>query len=255
VETAKAGCGHESWQLTGKVLQSFSDQTEGGLLMSNELPIKTLVSSRCEELGLKPVELVRRCGYQNTNKGLRRLEKLCRGDFSSNGTLIRTLPAALDVLVEVVTKAVEDTQRQLHEAQEAAWRAEFVPHAVILTERKIPQPIFVAAFIGVDRLRRVDFDLKQGPESYITQALNGVREKLARWKSDQIPTFGRPESIIVNYSPDYAVSYDLDGNAIQALDRAYRLGEATFSIGKRLVSRGELDAIFGRTASIVHIRQ
>ena len=48
----------------------------------------------------------------------------------------------------------------------------------------------------------------------------------------------------MNYSPDYAVSYDLDGNAIVALGRAYRLGEATFSIGKRPVSRGELDALF-----------
>ena len=49
----------------------------------------------------------------------------------------------------------------------------------------------------------------------------------------------------MNYSPDYAVSYDLDGNAIQALDRAYRLGEASFSIGKRPISRGELEALFG----------
>ena len=218
--------------------------------MSNELPIKTLVSRRCEELGLKPIELVRGCGYQNTNKGLRRLEELCRGDFS-NSTLIRILPAALDVLLEVVTRTVEDTQRQLREAEEAvreaeeaAWRAEFVPHAVILTERKIGQPIFVAAFIGVDRLRRVDFDLKQGPASYIKQSLNGVREKLARWKSDQIPTFGRPTGLVVNYSPDHAVRFDLDGNAIEVFDRAYRLGEASFSIGKRPVSREELDALF-----------
>jgi hypothetical protein len=212
--------------------------------MSNELPIKTLVSSRCEELGLKPVELVRRCGYQNTNKGLRRLEELCRGDFSSSSTLIRTLPAALDVLVEVVTRAVEDTRRQLREAQEAAWRAEFLPHAVILTERKIPQPIFVAAFIGVDRLRRVDFDLKQGPESYITQALNGVREKLARWKSDQIPTFGQPTGLVVNYTPDWAIRFDPEGNAVEVLNRAYRIGEASLSIGKRAVSSKELEAIF-----------
>jgi hypothetical protein len=120
--------------------------------------------------------------------------------------------------------------------------------------------LFVAIFLGIDRLLRVDFDLTKSPTTYIQQALDGLRHKLQRWKlqrwkSDQIPTFGRPTGIIINYSPDYAVLFDLEGNAVDVLDRAYRLGEATFSIGKRLVSRGELDAIFGRTASIVHIRQ
>ena len=223
--------------------------------MSDQLPIKTLVSSRCKELGLSHVELVRRCRYENANKGLRRLEQLCQGNFGSTKTLIRALPTALDVPAEAVRKAVEDTQRQIHEAEEAAWRSAFVPHAVILTERLIPQPIFAAAFLGVERLRRVDFDLKQGPVSYIQQALDGVREKLARYHSDQIPTFGRAESVVVNYSPDHAVRFDLEGNAIEALDHAYRLGEASFSIGKRQVSSKELEALFGRSARIVPIRQ
>ena len=190
--------------------------------MSDHLPIQTLVSSRCEELGLRPVELVGRCGYRNTNKGLRRLEQLCQGDFSSSATLIRTLPSALDVPAEALTKAVEDTQRQIHEAEENAWRAAFVPHAVILTERQRPTQLFVAAILGIERLRRVDFDLSESPVTYIQQALDGLRGKLVRWNSDQIPTFGKPVGIIVNYSPDRAVWYDLEGNPIEMMDRAYR---------------------------------
>ena len=58
----------------------------------------------------------------------------------------------------------------------------------------------------------------------------------------------------MNYSPDYAVSFDLEGNAVDVLDRAYRLGDVSFSISKRPVSRGELEAIFG-TVRIVRIRQ
>ncbi len=212
--------------------------------MSDELPIATLVSGRCKELSLRPVELIRRCGYKNVSKGLRRLEHFCQGNFTGSDTLIRTLPAALDVPDEAVRNAVEDTQRQIHEAKEAAWRAAFVPHAVILTESERPTQLFVAIFIGIERLRRVNFDLSESPVTFIQQALDGLRHKLQRWKSDQIPTFGRPTGIIINYSPDYAVLFDLEGNAVDVLDRAYRLGEATFSISKRPVSRGELDAIF-----------
>jgi hypothetical protein len=44
---------------------------------------------------------------------------------------------------------------------------EFQPHAVILTERSVRQPIFVAAIIGVERLLRVDFDLDGERKSYV----------------------------------------------------------------------------------------
>lgn len=223
-------------------------------MSTEQLPIENLVCSRCEDLGLRPVELIRRCGYKNISKGLRRLEQLCQGDYSSSATLIRSLPAALDVPEEALWKAIEDTKRQIHEAEENLWRAAFVPHAIILTERKIPRPIFAAAIIGADRLRRVDFDLSKSPVTFVQQAFDGVREKLARWKSDQIPTFGRPTGIVVNYTPDHAVRFDLEGHEIEVLDRAYRLGEASFSIGKRPISSKELEAIFGRSARIVPVR-
>ena len=34
------------------------------------LAIEALVRRRCDELGLTPPELIRRCGYQNVSKGL-----------------------------------------------------------------------------------------------------------------------------------------------------------------------------------------
>ena len=43
-----------------------------------ELPVTALISRRCKELHLRPVELVRRCGYQNVTKGLRRLDRFPR---------------------------------------------------------------------------------------------------------------------------------------------------------------------------------
>jgi hypothetical protein len=144
-----------------------------------------------------------------------------------------------------VRKAVEATQRQIQEAEEATWRAEFVPHAIIRTERRLPTQLFVAAILGIDRLRRVDFDLTKSPVTFVQQALDGLRGKLVRWNSHQIPTFGKPVGVIVNYSPGRAVRYDLEGNAVEVLDRAYRLGEVSFSIGKRPVSSKELAALFG----------
>jgi hypothetical protein len=141
------------------------------------LAIEALVRDRCEELGLKPAELVRRCGYQNASKGLRRLEQLRAGNFARTSGLVRTLPAALEVSADVLDEAIEATERYLRECAEAAWRAAFRPHAILITERTRPEPLFVAAFIGVDVLLRIDFDLTAAPVTFIKQSLDGLRKK------------------------------------------------------------------------------
>ena len=142
------------------------------------LAIEALVRRRCNELGLTQPELIRRCRYQNVSKGLRRLEQLYSGDFKKSAGLIDKLAVAVNVPVDTINHAVEESRKYLREAEEAAWRAAFRPHAIILTERQIPQPIFVAALIGVDVLLRLDFDLRLAPATFLAQALDGLRQRL-----------------------------------------------------------------------------
>jgi len=211
-----------------------------GVVQPSNLPIGELISRRSEELGIGPSELVRRCGYKNIDKGLRRLEELCRGEFQRTRGLISGLPRALGVTVDVVQKAIDDTAKKLHEAEEAAWRASFKPHAIILTDRRIPQPIFVAAIIGASELLRIDFPPFAIADTYVSLAIEGIRARLARWNREfnplmslgsyHLPAFGRPTCFVVNYSPDHAVRFDLDGHALESLPTAHRIGQATLFI-------------------------
>jgi|HubBroStandDraft_6_1064221.scaffolds.fasta_scaffold118030_2 hypothetical protein len=211
--------------------------------ISGPLGIVSLVVYRSRVLDLSRSDLVRRAGYKNIAKGLRRLDELLAGDLGKTGNLIRALPAALDVPTEMVEHAIEETRRRIAEAQEAArqarewaWRAAFMPHAIILTERTVPQPIFVAAIIGVERLLRIDFDLALPPISYVNQAFAGIRRRLSEFRSGScripgaLPGFGRPIGLIVNYTPDRAIRFDPDGNALDTLPRARRLAEAYIAI-------------------------
>ena len=149
--------------------------------------------------------------------------------------LIHALPSALEVTADVVGRAVELTH--LREAEEVAWRETFRPHAIIFTERERPEPLFVAAVIGVERLLRLDLDHALDPVTYVTQAMDGLKQRLTRWKG-VLPAYGRPVGFIVNFSPDSAVRFDLEGKAVEILDQAYRLGVAQFCIGKRPISFG-----------------
>jgi hypothetical protein len=48
---------------------------------SSPLPIRTLIEARSQDLALTRADLVRRAGYKNIDKGLRRLEALMTGDL------------------------------------------------------------------------------------------------------------------------------------------------------------------------------
>jgi hypothetical protein len=102
------------------------------------------------------------------------------------------------------------------------WSLEFRPHAIIATERSIPSPIFVAALIGIEKILRIDLDTSLREETYVHQALAKLPE--------QTIAFGRPTGVIINYSPDRAVRYDLKGDPIETFTEAIRGGEASLTV-------------------------
>jgi hypothetical protein len=89
----------------------------------------------------------------------------------------------------------------------------------------------------------VDFDPDSNPVTSIDQALEILRKKLKRWKRN-IPCFGEPTGTIINYSPDRAVRFDLDGQPVEIFDAAYRLGRASLTIRRRECSAVQLRAVF-----------
>jgi hypothetical protein len=84
----------------------------------------------------------------------------------------------------------------------------------------------------LDRLLRVDFNSEGDRESYVQKALEGIRRILAKW-GGVIPAFGRPTGIIINYTPDYAIRFGLNGMPREFLRQAYRVGQAELLIKGR----------------------
>jgi hypothetical protein len=193
--------------------------------MKSDLAIAALIRSRMAELGLSRGEFAKRLGYKNNAKGIRRIDVLCDGDLEGTKHFLDVLPQALKTSAETVKLALEQTVRELElaekqeaEARDKIWRENFNPHAIILTERTVPSPIFVAALIGVEKLLRIDLDLPQGPVSFVRQVLDRLPEG--------VPAFGKPIGFVINYSPDNAVRFDPNGRPVAILDEAVRPGTA-----------------------------
>jgi hypothetical protein len=85
--------------------------------------------------------------------------------------------------------------------------ATFRPHAIIVPERRIPNPIFVAALIGVENILRLDFDASLPEHTYLDQAM----KKLPK----QTIAIGKPIGLTINYAADRAVRFDLEGKRIE----------------------------------------
>ena len=145
---------------------------------------------------------------------------------------MEVLPQALETSAETVQLALDQTVREIElaekqeaEARDKIWRENFCPHAIVLTERTVPSPIFVAAIIGIEKLLRIDLDATQGPVSFVQQVLDRLPER--------VPAFGKTIGFVINYSPDKAVRFDRNGQPIAILDKAVRLGTAVVHLGGR----------------------
>ena len=154
------------------------------------------------------------------------------------------LSQALETSAEIVTLALDQMVREIElaeqqkaEARDKIWRENFRPHAIILTQRTVPSPIFVAAIIGVEKLLRIDLDAAQGPVSFVRQVL----DRLPEW----VPAFGKPIGFVINYSPDKAVRFDSNGQPIAMLKESVRPGTAVLRLGGRPI-HAEALGVFGK---------
>src|SRR5690349_6065753 len=86
---------------------------------------------------------------------------------------------------------------------------------------------------GVERFRIIRFADARAPVTFVPQVLKTLPGKVNA--GGFVPFFGQVLGFVVNYSPDQAVRYDLDGTPVEVLPTAYRIGEVQLWIGKKRV--------------------
>lgn len=199
------------------------------------LPLETLITDRLSQLGINTHGLAARLGYVNTNKGARRLTSLMDGQLAGHDQILSGLASALGVPSTEVAHAVRTTCEMLEQnsrravvAAERDYRARFVPHAVILTERHTPAQIAFCAFTRGERALHVDLDLSRPRASYARQAMAEINRRTDH-RRREIAFFGPVRRFAVNYAWCRAVRFDLDGRALEFLPRSVRIGTSTWS--------------------------
>src|SRR3954468_16190930 len=157
---------------------------EGRALMSNDLPLASLIETRLKELNLDRHALGFRLGYKNPAKAAGRVNALCWGHLTNRKSraALSRLPDALGLSPELVQRAIRETEQVLaeqerqaeeerrlaREREEAEWRSAFRPHAIIQTERTVPSQITICGLTGgARRWLWIGFDLSKPPVTFV----------------------------------------------------------------------------------------
>ena len=214
-------------------------------------PVSRLILDRARTLRLSRRALVRRLGYRDLGKGHNALSGLLMtGTVPSVAS--KNLASALEIDQAIVDAMLSATARQKGDMKRAAvlayedtYRADFVPHLQVQTERRIPSPIFAAAMIGVARLRVVPL-----PDEAITATGSKRAETLKRVITNHycerrggIPTFGKITGYILVLVPgyegmDFGVPFGVNGEPTGSVIKVGRLPVATLGL-----KRGDQDLL------------
>ena len=145
---------------------------------NTKYPIGLLVAKRADELNISRVELMKRLGYANPSKGLRRFD-----DFLATGQqtthLLNGLPDVLGLCAAEVHTAAKATRQQIADAEEAEARARFHAHVLVLAKREDGKhiPAFMQAWFWGNKVMGLPDDFNSmSSAQQVRQAARIVRQ-------------------------------------------------------------------------------
>ena len=204
-------------------------------------PIARFIN-RAEALGLTRSDLARRLGYRDLGKAHQVLTVALRaGTVPSH--MAKHLVTALEVDDRLLAAVLETTAGQQRDearaqalAREAAYRTVFRPHLRCETARIRPEPLFVAALVGVARLRHVplpDDTWQAGAERRDLMVKRAIRKHYEE-QEGSIPTYGAIFGYCLvtlpGYEVDFGTPYDLNGDPAGPMCAVPRLTQPTMGI-------------------------
>jgi hypothetical protein len=209
-------------------------------------PIADFIQATMMKSGLSRGALASAMSYRNASKALRHLDRLKQDgqappDFQARLVVALGVdPADFDAAMEA-TRALqrEETARQ-HEAETAAARMAFRPHLRVIPERRVPQPIFVAAFTGVNfwLVEQLPEDILATPLVHRLHVVGQiVRAHYAKMDGRAGP-FGAIRGYLFRTEFERAIEFDSDGLPHDEHDGPVPEGRASLWCSRRRVAQG-----------------
>lgn len=184
--------------------------------MPEPTPLEQLLRERMTALALSRGDIGQRLSPSNPSKALRRLDAFAANGELPEDNLCERLAGALDMPVTDLVAAAQATREAIAAKAEADYRAQFTPHAVWTTARSAPSSTAMAGFINAPARLVLTFPPDLSSEEFIAYCQDHAPAG--------IPLYGPVTGFIINDTPDHARRYDLEGQRLETLPSAVRVG-------------------------------
>jgi hypothetical protein len=201
--------------------------------------INELINTYLADNKENKIDLVKKMGYKNIAKGLRRLES-CLTQARVNNNFLNQLAHVTALDIKVIEEALSITQNEIRQKEIENLKINFKPHIKINHELKRPTNITAVAFIGEKQFKEIPF-----PKSITKDSLwNQIEEVRKMIHQHQITTegkcslFGRITGYLYFYQFDEWIEFSTDGQIMEYYSGDYEQPKTILKIGNKRIEGG-----------------
>ena len=194
-----------------------------------------------KENNIKKSELVKAIGYQNINKGMRKLDACITGEGIHKKFLVN-LARVLEIDDQTLNEAIKKTLEEIKRKQEKQERLHFKPHIYIKHSESTPRSITTVCFIGVSYFKHIELppNIHMLSDEKQIETVTKIINKHYQIEEGKNGMFGHITGYIYRKTYDDSIEFSVTGEVLGRSTEKIHEGKATLTIGGKTIEGGIL---------------
>ena len=212
--------------------------------MYPKYPIGKLIVAAMKENDIKKSELVKAIGYQNINKGMRKLDACITGEEIHKKFLVN-LARVLEIDDQTLNEAIKKTSGEIKRKQEKQERLHFKPHIYIKHSESTPRSITTVCFIGVNFFKYIGLPPETHllPDEKQIEIVSKIINKHYQSEEGKNLMFGHITGYIYRKTYDDSIEFTVTGEVLGRFTEKFYEPKATLTVGNKTIEGGILSLI------------
>jgi len=211
--------------------------------MYPKYPIGRLIVAAMKETNINKSELVKAIGYQNINKGMRKLDACITGEgIYKNKKFLVNLARVLEIDDQTLNEAIKKTLEEIKHKQEKQERLHFKPHIYIKHSESRPHSITTVCFIGVNYFKHIELppNIHMLSDEKQIETVTKIINKHYQIEEGKNGMFGQTTGYIYRKTYDDGIEFSVTGEVIGRSTEKIHEGKATLTVGGKTIEGGIL---------------
>ena len=194
-----------------------------------------------KETNIKKSELVKAIGYQNINKGMRKLDACMAGERIHKKFLVN-LSRVLEINDKTLNEAIKKTSGEIKHKQEKYEKFHFKPHIYIKHSESRPSSITIVCFAGINYFKHIELpsNIHMLSDEKQIEIVSKIINKHYQSQGGKIQMFGQITGYIYRKTYDDSIEFSVTGEVLGRFTEKFYEPKATLTVGGKTIEGGIL---------------